>query len=346
MSDLKHSSSNKHERGFQDEHKTEIFRTEFPMPEPPKPNFSSALYTSSNSILNDYQTSQNPGQREGYITTRSGLVYRSADSTVRALKELEIRRKEFQMKKKAGILAAGLVLLALSIFNVTLLSNENASLRNAPVNANMMAGNGVEIPQSDELNDQMSEEEITTEQAPLEEVIEEGKEFLQPFRYFADLSTPRRSGDSNFFFHIPRSGGQTIKDIAGKCLGKTLSSEVGVREGHDQDGFLQTVEIEGAKYVNVDTTSIDGLHRAANLGLASSNLSDLITSSYFGEVGMLFDLEHKGRAFAILRDPMERAVSMYYYVTRGEKAYLDPSITLEDYAQGNGIENSEFPCWK
>jgi hypothetical protein len=77
------------------------------------------------------------------------------------------------------------------------------------------------------------------------------------------------------------------------------------------------------------------------LGLADSGLADLITSSYFGEVGMLFELEHKGRAFTILRDPLERAVSHYWHATRGDSGYIDPSVTLEDYAQGNGIENSK-----
>jgi hypothetical protein len=57
---------------------------------------------------------------------------------------------------------------------------------------------------------------------------------------------------------------------------------------------------------------------------------------------MLFDLDHKGRAMTILRHPIERAVSHYYYATRGDKAYIDPSVTLEDYAQGNGIENSKL----
>jgi hypothetical protein len=78
------------------------------------------------------------------------------------------------------------------------------------------------------------------------------------------------------------------------------------------------------------------------LGLASSKLADMMSSSYFEEAGMLFDLEHKGRAMTIFRHPIDRAVSHYYFITRGDKAYLDPSVTIEDYAQGNGIENSKL----
>merc|ERR1712071_498786 len=45
-----------------------------------------------------------------------------------------------------------------------------------------------------------------------------------------------------------------------------------------------------------------------------------------------------GRAFTLLRDPIERAVSMYYYRTT---AYGDlQGTTLEEYAKGKGIENN------
>ena len=94
------------------------------------------------------------------------------------------------------------------------------------------------------------------------------------------------------------------------------------------------------RYVNVDTTSVDGLSRAASLGLAESRLASLVTSSYLKEAGTLFDLRHQGRAFILLRNPVERAVSMYYHRIRGEAADLDPDLSIEDFAQGNGIENN------
>lgn len=168
--------------------------------------------------------------------------------------------------------------------------------------------------------------------------IEDGKEFLRPIRHFAELSSPRRKSDVPFFFHVPRSGGQTMKDIAGKCLKLTLASEVGVRDGHGRDPELKVVNIKDGNYVNVDTTSLDGISRAASMGLAPSGLAHLVSSNYFSDAGSLFDLRHQGRAFTILRNPVERAVSMYYY--RRAEDTLDSSITLEEYAQGNGIENN------
>ena len=317
-----------------DEEQGQTFNVEFPMPEPPMPNYSSAIYASSSSPFIQ-QPAESSFRRHGYITTKSGLVFRSADSTERALRDLEMKRRETRTKRRAGLMVASLFMLSLIMLTMTK-KQDDALMRTTSLESLS------EEERPSPLDKQISELQINEAEDPAEEeIIEDGKEFLTPFRYFADTTTSRRESDSNFFFHIPRSGGSAIKEIAGKCLGKVIASEIGVGEGHDADVALQVVEIQGAKYVNVDTTSIDGLHRAANFGLAESGLADLITSSYFGDVGMLFELEHKGRAFTILRHPLERAVSHYWSATRGDRAYIDPSVTLEDYAGGNGIENSK-----
>lgn len=335
MSDLHHASSGRHEKK-QDHHQT--FHTNFPMPEPPQPNLSPSIYNSSDSHYNMKYNNLN----QGHISTRSGMVFRSADSTNRALMEIELKKKEARMKKRAASLIFCLFVVAIAILNITKIE-EAAMMNNSQNEAEEDTVSSLQDARASQLKSQIAALQINEVEAPPEEeIIEEGQEFLQPFRYFADTTTSRRQSDSNFFFHIPRSGGSTIKEIAGKCLRKTLASEVGVRDGHHEDVMLQVVEFDQAKYVNVDTTSIDGLHRSANLGLAASKLADMMSSSYFEEVGMLFDLEHKGRAMTIFRHPIERAVSHYYYATRGDKAYIDPSVTLEDYAQGNGIENSKL----
>ena len=210
---------------------------------------------------------------------------------------------------------------------------------------------------------------------PMEKTYEDDpqNQFLVPLRYYADMSDPyRRDTDTAFFFQVPRSGGSTIKDILGKCLRLVMSTEVGIRDGHGSDTVLQVLGGGGARagsptdendkeegndasnnvngggssiqgriqYVNVDTSNAFGIQRAASMGLASSGLADVIVSSYFHDASMLFDLHHQGRAFLILRDPIERATSAYYHrvKTVGD---LDASvITLEEYAKGNGIENN------
>jgi len=321
------------------------FRSSFPFPDRPKPYLAPSLYSNDlvyNQNVNNNNNFTSSSHRRPYNrSSRAGLNFRSADSTQKALNELTHKRHEAMEKRRASLLLIVLIMFALGVHYVTntgVIGDERINLQDGEFKN---TGN-VEIKavESSGTTETEGKDAATTPapDEPIDEIIPEGKEFLQPIRYFASLSTPQRPNDANFFFHIPRSGGQTIKEIVGRCLGKTLASEVGVRDGHGQDPTLQTVEINDAKYVNVDTTSVDGLHRAATLGLAESSLSDMIASSYFHTASMLFDLEHKGRAFTLLRNPIARVVSTYYERTQGENADID--VSLEDYAQGNGIENN------
>jgi len=174
---------------------------------------------------------------------------------------------------------------------------------------------------------------------PVEKEYDAEHEFLLPLKHFADVSDTNRPSDTSYFFHVPRAGGATVKAVIGKCLKLVQSSEVGVRDGHGSDPQLSVLDVFESKYVNVDTTTIPGIQRAVDLGLAESALADVVVSSYLHESAALFDLKHQGRAFIVLRDPIERATSMYWHRIK-EVGDLDTSVTIEDYAQGNGIENN------
>ena len=174
---------------------------------------------------------------------------------------------------------------------------------------------------------------------PVEKEYDDEHQYLMPLRYFSDMSDPSRPTDVPYFFHVPRAGGSTVKEVVGKCLGLVQASDVGVRDGHGDDPVLQVRDIKESRYVNVDTTTVPGIQRAASLGLSSSGLADVVVSSYLHESAGLYDLEHQGRAFIIFRDPVQRATSMYWYRVE-EVGDLDRSVSIEDYAQGNGIENN------
>ncbi|KAL3794800.1 hypothetical protein ACHAW5_005221 [Stephanodiscus triporus] len=175
---------------------------------------------------------------------------------------------------------------------------------------------------------------------PVEKTYDPEHEYLSPLRHFSDVSDPSRpDADTAFFFHVPRSGGSTVKTILGKCLILVQASEVGVRDGHGADPILQVVDVQESRFVNVDTTTVPGIQRAIDLGLVRSGLADVIVSSYFHEAAAMFDLDHQGRAFVVMRDPIDRATSMYYHRVK-TLGNLDATTTIEDYAQGNGIENN------
>ena len=65
--------------------------------------------------------------------------------------------------------------------------------------------------------------------------------------------------------------------------------------------------------MNVDTTTPTGLKHAKKLGLVQSKMADVIFTPYIQEAAMLFDENHRGRFFTVLREPVDRMVSLYYY---------------------------------
>lgn len=93
-------------------------------------------------------------------------------------------------------------------------------------------------------------------------------------------------------------------------------------------------------FLNVDTTTPSGLKRAQGMGLAQSKMADVIFTPYVPEAAVLFDSNHRGRFFTILREPVDRMISLYYYkrLATWEHNY-DPAIkdqTLEDFIQTYG----------
>ena len=202
-----------------------------------------------------------------------------------------------------------------------------------------VSSNNPAIPSSGSVTANLATDEDYSIPPPKEKTYDDAHQFLAPLHHFADVRDTPRPTDTAFFFHVPRAGGSTIKAMLGKCMRLVQASEVGVRDGHDHDTALQVLTVQENKYVNVDTTTIPGIQRAVDMGLTRSGMSDLIVSSYFHESAALFDLEHQGRAFIMLRNPIERAVSMYYHRLH-ELHDIDESVSIEDYAQGNGIENN------
>ena len=56
-----------------------------------------------------------------------------------------------------------------------------------------------------------------------------GTALSRHLEFLVDVDEPRMEGDVPLFFHIPRSGGSTIKDILGMCLNLVAASDVGAR---------------------------------------------------------------------------------------------------------------------
>jgi hypothetical protein len=159
-------------------------------------------------------------------------------------------------------------------------------------------------------------------------------------------NVPVDASDIPFFFHVPRSGGSTIKDILGGCYGFTEATDVGGRQqGRLRAASLEVVHADdGAAYVNVDTSTAEGIQRAKNMGLVESGLANVIISQHLHPAATLFNSDQLGRCFSMMRHPIERAVSMFHYlaVANWEPTY-DPSlayISIEMYARSKRAEHN------
>ena len=161
--------------------------------------------------------------------------------------------------------------------------------------------------------------------------------------HISDLIDTLESTHKPLFWHVPRSAGSTVKDVAAFCIGLTQANEVGGSDGHGDDEDLGIIEdVDGAKFINVDSTSPEGLLRAKRFHIAASPVVHLIVTPYLYEAAPLFDARNKARLFVMLRHPIERAVSMFYYLhtSSAHKDVLGGINSVDKYAKSKLVENN------
>jgi hypothetical protein len=191
-----------------------------------------------------------------------------------------------------------------------------------------------------------------------------------------DANDPIRDTDIPLFWHIPRAGGSTLREIVTQCFGLTIASGLG-KVPHDLTvDAIQVVQVPiagatptnadnsannsnsnnhtgthtgvmmstTANYINVDVYQLDGIAKANELGMAASGLVDVVSSSLVLEASSsLFTSNHRGRLFTMLRHPVERAVSTFHYVqdTVWRRNHNDlADITIEEYFKSGSGENN------
>ena len=140
---------------------------------------------------------------------------------------------------------------------------------------------------------------------------------------------------------MPKSGGTTIKDYYGRCVGLVEAAESGTSSlwGHGSDqeiGVFKALDDQGSiVYANVDVSNGVGVERAQTMGLIPSGLADIIFSPLDVAAPLFEGTGKQGRCFALLRDPIERALSMFHYlqVATWEPTYNPKlkNMTLVEY---------------
>lgn len=179
-----------------------------------------------------------------------------------------------------------------------------------------------------------------------------GSSLLGLLDNFKDSWDPYDPTDIPMFWHIPKAGGSSIKDSMGGCHRFVQATEFGVSDGHDTDTEVAIVypavpgvaDTDRSPFVNIDSTTVAGIARAKSMGFADAQLADVVVSPFVFETNDLFTQTAKGRLISVFRHPIERAVSMFYYI---QVADWEPSYkpelkewTLEQYATSDIIENN------
>ncbi len=165
-----------------------------------------------------------------------------------------------------------------------------------------------------------------------------------PFSLFLGILPPRPP--------VPKAGGSSIKDAMGGCHRFVQATEFGVTDGHISDTVVAIVypaipgvaDTDRSPFVNIDSTTVAGIQRARDMGFADAQLADVVVSPFVFELNELFTPTARGRLFSVFRHPIERAVSMFYYirVADWEPSYK-PELkdwTLEQYAVSEVVENN------
>ena len=145
---------------------------------------------------------------------------------------------------------------------------------------------------------------------------------LPELNNFKDSWDPYAPTDIPLFWHIPKAGGSSIKDSLGGCHRFVQATEFGVTDGHINDKELAIVyprvpggaDTDRSPFVNIDSTTVAGIQRAKEMGFADSQLADIVVSPFVFETNDLFTQTAQGRFFSVFRHPIDRAISMFYYI--------------------------------
>lgn len=184
-------------------------------------------------------------------------------------------------------------------------------------NINILEGQGFsgneQVKTVTDITEVRKQERINLPRKEKSDRSHEGMPLPKIFDNFADV-TEDAAGTIPFYWHIPRTAGATMNDIFSICHSFRVATNIGVAGGHGADTSLQVVKYEEQQFVNVDISTNEGIQRAIDMGFASSDLTDVAISSLLHDSAPLFSPTRKGKIFTFFRHPVDRLVSMFYFM--------------------------------
>lgn len=156
----------------------------------------------------------------------------------------------------------------------------------------------------------------------------------------SDLDIPMNNEeDTPFLWNIPESGNNLILHVFSTCKSFKVAGAIEPNHPSLTNSKLQVITMNQEQIINVDLSSPSGIERAKKLGLITSSIADIIITHMFIDSLTLFDESHRGRPFTMMRDPIERSISMYNHL----QSINDPNISgmnLQSYARSQYVENN------
>lgn len=149
----------------------------------------------------------------------------------------------------------------------------------------------------------------------------------------ADISSPIPSPktETAIFWEIPKSGSSVIRIALSECIGTVEAHDLA---GPNDDMVIKVMQsMYGIQYVNVDTTTLNGIERAKSLQFATTSLADVAYTPYLKELVDIFNPQFRARIFALFRDPVDRTMSLYHQQQRDDEEVAEMSIV--DYIRSS-----------
>jgi len=128
-----------------------------------------------------------------------------------------------------------------------------------------------------------------------------------PFDRLRDVvfDQPIRKSDVLFFWQTRETGEDIFPDMLTECFGLTLAYSPSRQWQKEPE--LRVHRFNGRNYINIDTTTLEGIQRAKDLKLTSSDITGVvIVSPFIREVSDIMTEDNFGRIFAFFRHPIER----------------------------------------
>lgn len=186
-----------------------------------------------------------------------------------------------------------------------------------------------------------------------------------PYNLLEDFDYRNPEGSSSglpYFWHIHKSGGTSMRGIF-TCLQKIQTRKIN-RDGTcaDTDATLKVCDLPFGetltnKVINVDASSLQGIKRAIDLRLTDKGAVTglavdpngheepfIVATSRFYDALELFSPHNKGKLFILLRHPVERVISKYFYMKKAtwESSYRESvaSMSLIEYAKSKYCDSN------